>query len=145
MAYDSRPLYTIGTAAELLDVHPRTLRLYEQAGLLRPARRNNRRFYSNNDLNWIRCIRYLIHKKGLNQEGLRRLLARMPCWEIKGCAEEKMATCKCKADHSSPCWKVAETANEKPNKCFECEVYLSARDYVCLKEELNDIEDVNVN
>ena len=71
-----RPVYTIGTAAEILGVHPRTLRLYEDGGLLRPARKNNRRFYSTNDLQWIGCIRYLIHEKGLNQEGLRRLLAR---------------------------------------------------------------------
>ena len=140
MAYDSRPLYTIGTAAELLDVHPRTLRLYEQAGLLRPARRNNRRFYSNNDLNWIRCIRYLIHRKGLNQEGLRRLLARMPCWEIRGCSEEEASKCAAKQDYSSPCWKVAESFCEKANRCFECEVYLSASAHVCLEEELDDIK-----
>jgi MerR family transcriptional regulator/heat shock protein HspR len=139
MAYDSRPLYTIGTAAELLDVHPRTLRLYEQAGLLRPARRNNRRFYSNNDLNWIRCIRYLIHKKGLNQEGLRRLLARIPCWEIRGCTSDG---CPARTDNSSPCWKLAETAGDGDRKCYECDVYLSARDYVCLKEELTDVADV---
>jgi MerR family transcriptional regulator/heat shock protein HspR len=139
MAYDSRPLYTIGTAAELLDVHPRTLRLYEQAGLLRPARRNNRRFYSNNDLNWIRCVRYLIHKKGLNQEGLRRLLAHMPCWEIRGCSQEDAANCPAKFDHSNPCWKLAESYCNKANKCFECEVYLSAKDHVCLQDELSDI------
>ena len=139
MASDNRPLYTIGTAAELLAVHPRTLRLYEQAGLLRPARRNNRRFYSNNDLNWIRCIRYLIHEKGLNQEGLRRLLARMPCWEIRGCSEEETANCRRKANRISPCWKIAETLNDKPNTCYECEVYLSAKNYICSKEELADV------
>ena len=141
MASDNRPLYTIGTAAELLDVHPRTLRLYEQAGLLRPARRNNRRFYSNNDLNWIRCIRYLIHEKGLNQEGLRRLLARMPCWEIRNCPEGEVAICRRKANHNSPCWQLAETLNDKPNMCYECEVYLSAKNYVCSKEELNDMRE----
>ena len=139
MALDTRPLYTIGTAAELLDVHPRTLRLYEQAGLLRPARRNNRRFYSNNDLDWIRCVRYLIHKQGLNQEGLRRLLARMPCWEIRGCSEEESAKCPARFDHSSPCWKVAESSCSKSRKCYECEVYLSAKDFVLLAEEITDM------
>ncbi|TEU17353.1 MAG: MerR family transcriptional regulator [Anaerolineales bacterium] len=87
MLNDTRPLYSIGMAAELLNVHPRTLRLYEQGGLLRPARRNNRRVYSNNDLKWIKSIRYLIHERGLNQEGLRRLLALIPCWEITNCCE----------------------------------------------------------
>jgi MerR family transcriptional regulator, heat shock protein HspR len=142
MAYDSRPLYTIGTAAELLDVHPRTLRLYEQAGLLRPARRNNRRFYSNNDLNWIRCVRYLIHKKGLNQEGLRRLLAHMPCWEIRGCSPQDAANCPAKFDHSNPCWKLAESYCSKADKCLECEMYLSAKDHVVLEDALADIPDL---
>jgi MerR family transcriptional regulator/heat shock protein HspR len=82
MLDDARPLYTIGTAAEILGVHPRTLRLYEDAGLIRPARKNNRRFYSANDLRWISCLRYMIHEQGLNQEGLRRLLALIPCWYI---------------------------------------------------------------
>ncbi len=50
MPEEVRPLYTISTAAELLGIHPRTLRLYEQAGLMRPARRNNRRLYTNHDL-----------------------------------------------------------------------------------------------
>jgi MerR family transcriptional regulator, heat shock protein HspR len=139
MAYDSRPLYTIGTAAELLDVHPRTLRLYEQAGLLRPARRNNRRFYSNNDLNWIRCVRFLIHKKGLNQEGLRRLLAHMPCWEIRGCSPQDAANCPAKFDHSNPCWKLAESYCSKANRCVECEMYLSSKEHLTLEGELTDI------
>ena len=144
MAHDSRPLYTIGTAAELLEVHPRTLRLYEQAGLLRPARRNNRRFYSNADLNWIRCIRYLIHEKGLNQEGLRRLLARMPCWETRGCPEDGVEVCRRKANRDSPCWKIAGELNDQPNVCHECETYLSAKDFVCLKEELIDMGQLDV-
>jgi MerR family transcriptional regulator, heat shock protein HspR len=135
-------LYTIGTAAELLDVHPRTLRLYEQAGLLRPARRNNRRFYSNNDLNWIRCVRFLIHKKGLNQEGLRRLLAHMPCWEIRGCAPQDVANCPAKFDHSNPCWKLAESYCAKADKCLECEMYLSSKEHLMLAGELTDIPSV---
>jgi MerR family transcriptional regulator/heat shock protein HspR len=45
MLNEERPVYTIGTAAELLGVHPRTLRLYEDSGLIRPARKNNRRLY----------------------------------------------------------------------------------------------------
>ncbi len=142
MAYDSRPLYTIGTAAELLDVHPRTLRLYEQAGLLRPARRNNRRFYSNNDLNWIRCVRFLIHHKGLNQEGLRRLLAHMPCWEIRGCSPQDAANCPAKFDHSNPCWKLAESYCSQSGRCLECDVYLSAQDHDGLPADLIDVADL---
>jgi MerR family transcriptional regulator, heat shock protein HspR len=135
MSVDNRPLYTIATAAELLGVHPRTLRLYESAGLLQPARRNNRRIYSNNDLHWVRCVRYLIHEKGLNQEGIRRLLAILPCWEIRGCPEEVWPSCQARQDITSPCWSIAARTCREDGKCSECEVYLEARNRVCAQSE----------
>jgi MerR family transcriptional regulator/heat shock protein HspR len=130
-----RPVYTIGTAAELLGVHPRTLRLYEDGGLLRPARKNNRRFYSPNDLQWIGCVRYMIHEKGLNQEGMRRLLALIPCWEIKGCTPEARASCAAWADRSTPCWDLARREGDAAKKCYECGAYLSAADFVLDESE----------
>ena len=133
-----RPVYTIGTAAELLGVHPRTLRLYEDAGLLRPARKNNRRFYSTRDLQWIGCIRYLLHEKGLNQEGLRRLLALMPCWEMRGCSPEAREACTFGSDRSSPCWDLARRSGTNSRHCWECPVYLSAADFVLEPEELEE-------
>ena len=139
MLDDSRPLYSIGTTAELLDVHPRTLRLYEQGGLLRPARRNNRRFYSNNDLKWIKTIRYLIHDRGLNQEGLRRLLAMIPCWEIADCPTESRGPCPAYLNTSDPCWQIAGEVCGRSKECFRCEVYLSVRERICQKEELEAI------
>ncbi|RLB66415.1 MAG: hypothetical protein DRH04_09405 [Deltaproteobacteria bacterium] len=77
------PTYPIGVVAELLRVHPRTLRLYEKAGLVCPSRRGGKRFYSRNDLRWIRCMRQLIHDEGLNIAGLQKLLQLAPCWEIR--------------------------------------------------------------
>ncbi|MGQ9598315.1 MAG: MerR family transcriptional regulator [Anaerolineae bacterium] len=121
-----RPVYTIGTAAEILGIHPRTLRLYEEGGLLRPARKKNRRFYSATDLEWISCIRYLIHEKGLNQEGLRRLLALIPCWEIKGCAENERNRCIIWANRNRPCWDWARRIDNDTRNCHACEVYLTA-------------------
>lgn len=125
-----RPVYTIGTAAELLGVHPRTLRLYEDGGLIRPARKNNRRFYSPNDLAWLSCVRYMIHEKGLNQEGLRRLLALIPCWEINGCTPEAKEACAAWSDRSTPCWDLARKADDEAKRCHECQAYLSAWHYV---------------
>ena len=133
-----RPVYTIGTAAEVLNVHPRTLRLYEDGGLVRPARKNNRRFYSAHDLEWISCIRYLLHEKGLNQEGLRRLLALIPCWEIQGCAPEARASCPALQDRSAPCWDLARRADDRTNQCFECQVYLSAMEQVLEPQEIEE-------
>jgi MerR family transcriptional regulator/heat shock protein HspR len=136
MLDEARPLYTIGTAAELLGVHPRTLRLYEDGGLLRPARKNNRRFYTANDLTWIQCIRYLIHEQGLNQEGLRRILARIPCQDIRHCPPEASAACPAAASRTTPCWDFARKDGEDGRLCYACQVYLSARDYVLEKWEI---------
>jgi len=138
MLEDARPLYTIATAAELLGVHPRTLRLYEAAGLLKPARRHNRRLFSKSDLNWARCIRFLIHEKGLNQEGLRRLLAQStPCWEIRGCPEEKSIQCGARLDRTAPCWAIPEHLHQRHDlQCHECEVYLHAPARVCCQKEM---------
>lgn len=130
-----RPVYTIGTAAEILGVHPRTLRLYEEGGLIHPARKNNRRFYTAHDLQWIGCVRYLLHEKGLNQEGLRRLLAFIPCWEIADCSAEARADCPAYEDRSAPCWELARRADAETNHCYECEVYLKAMDYVLNSRE----------
>lgn len=133
-----RPVYTIGTAAELLGVHPRTLRLYEDAGLLRPARKNNRRFYSTHDLQWIGCIRYLLHEKGLNQEGLKRLLALLPCGEIRGCPADAREVCTFGSDRSAPCWDLARRSGTNSRHCWECPVYLSAAEFVLEPEELQE-------
>ncbi len=130
MLDEVRPVYTIGTAAEILGVHPRTLRLYEDGGLIRPARKNNRRFYSAADLKWITCVRYLIHEKGLNQEGLRRLLALIPCAEINGCSAEAKAVCTAWKERSTPCWDLARQADSDAKQCHECQVYLSAWNHV---------------
>lgn len=135
MLDDRRPVYTIGTAAEILGVHPRTLRLYEDGGLLRPARKNNRRFYSARDLEWIGCVRYLIHEKGLNQEGLRRILALIPCWELAGCPAERVAACKAPTVRTTPCWDLARTDAGNARECFACHVYLSASDQVLNEAE----------
>jgi MerR family transcriptional regulator/heat shock protein HspR len=135
MLDQGRPVYTIGTAAEILGVHPRTLRLYEDGGLLRPARKKNRRFYSAKDLQWIGIIRYLIHEKGLNQEGLRRLLARIPCWEINGCEVDGQNGCPAPGDLTTPCWDLARQAGDDSKLCYQCEVYLGAIDHVLDEEE----------
>ena len=135
MLSEATPLYTIGTASDLLKVHPRTLRLYEQAGLLRPARKNNRRFYTNHDLEWIRCIRYMIHERGLNQEGLRRLLATIRCWEIRGCPAASMSKCEVHTNHVGPCWRVAPPQCNSGANCHQCAVYMRAYEHVCDRED----------
>lgn len=91
----SQPLYSLKVAASQVGLSPRTLRLYEEAGLLSPARTggNDQRLYSDQDLHWLRCIRDMIHGEQLTVTGIRRLLDLIPCWEIRHCSAEQAASC----------------------------------------------------
>jgi MerR family transcriptional regulator/heat shock protein HspR len=70
----TRPVYVISIAAELVGVHPRTLRIYEERGLLAPVRRNRIRLYSDEDIERVRMIRQLIEGHQLNLAGVRLIL-----------------------------------------------------------------------
>jgi MerR family transcriptional regulator/heat shock protein HspR len=70
-----RPLYLIGVVAELLEIHPQTLRLYERKGLIRPSRSVGRtRMYSSEDLDDIRRILRLTRDLGVNLAGVEIIL-----------------------------------------------------------------------
>ncbi len=70
----TRPVYVISVAAELVRVHPRTLRIYEVEGLLCPARTpSNIRLYSENDIRRVTWIRHLTQNLGVNLAGVRIL------------------------------------------------------------------------
>jgi MerR family transcriptional regulator/heat shock protein HspR len=70
----SRPVYVISVAAGILSVHPRTLRIYEDEGLVCPARTpTNIRLYSENDIRRILWIRHLTQDRGVNLAGIRIL------------------------------------------------------------------------
>jgi MerR family transcriptional regulator/heat shock protein HspR len=68
------PRYIISIAAELAAVHPRTLRIYEEEGLLCPQRRNNLRLYSEADIQRVRIIRFLTRRQRVNLAGVRVIL-----------------------------------------------------------------------
>jgi len=72
---DQKPVYNIGVAAELVGVHPRTLRIYEEEGLISPARtEGNTRRYSEADIERLLHIRYLMEKLRVNIAGARVIL-----------------------------------------------------------------------
>lgn len=69
-----RPLYMISVAAELAGVHPQTLRIYEQKGLVSPQRtRGNTRMYSEADIERLQLINDLTDE-GINLAGVIRIL-----------------------------------------------------------------------
>lgn len=70
-----RPVYMIGIAAELIGVHPQTLRMYEQKGLLRPRKSiKNTRLYSLEDVELGRYIQKLTQEMGMNLAGVKKIL-----------------------------------------------------------------------
>jgi MerR family transcriptional regulator/heat shock protein HspR len=75
MARGSRPVYVISIAASIAGCHPRTLRIYEEEGLVDPVRtESNIRLYSDEDLQRVRVIRYLTQQRGVNLAGVKMLL-----------------------------------------------------------------------
>src|SRR5437764_13326907 len=67
---DDSPKYTISVAADFVGMHPQTLRIYEQKGLLQPKRTGgNTRLYSDADLERLRTIQRLTTELGLNLAG----------------------------------------------------------------------------
>ena len=71
-----RPRYMISVAAELVGMHPQTLRIYEQKGLVRPKRTaGNTRLYSDEDVARLRLIQRLTTETGLNLAGVERVLS----------------------------------------------------------------------
>lgn len=75
MNFRKRPVFMIGVAAELIGVHPQTLRMYEQKGLLRPRKSiKNTRLYSQDDVELGRYIQKLTQEMGMNLAGVRKVL-----------------------------------------------------------------------
>lgn len=70
----NKPLYMISVAAELTGMHPQTLRVYEQKGLVTPGRsRGNTRLYSQSDIDRLNLISKLTDE-GINLAGVVRIL-----------------------------------------------------------------------
>ena len=86
---DDRPRYMISVAADLVGMHPQTLRIYETKGLVRPGRTpGGTRLYSERDLARLREIQRLTTELGLNLAGVQRVLA----------LEDELATLRARLD-----------------------------------------------
>jgi MerR family transcriptional regulator, heat shock protein HspR len=72
---DERPIYMISVAADLVGMHPQTLRIYEQKGLVRPKRTpGGTRLYSEADVERLRIVQRLTTELGLNLAGVELVL-----------------------------------------------------------------------
>ena len=94
----------IGDVARMFGISTQTIRLYEVEGLLISYKSDaGTRWYSESDIEWIRALQGLLDD-GLNFAGIRRLLAQIPCWELKPCRLSDSAVCPARLDARLPCW-----------------------------------------
>jgi len=127
-------MFKIGTTAGRLGISVQAIRLYETEGVLVPFRsKGGTRWYSEEDVEWIAKIQELI-SHGLNFEGIRWLLAQIPCWSLRPCTPELHAACSMKLESCMPCWVAPEKlCSEKLKECYHCNTYRGAKDFVHLK------------
>ncbi|MBR6298771.1 MAG: MerR family transcriptional regulator [Candidatus Gastranaerophilales bacterium] len=72
---EKEPLIAIGTVAKMLKIHQRTLRIYDEIGILRPERSGkNRRLYSIEDCRLAQIITFLTRNLGINLAGVKLIL-----------------------------------------------------------------------
>jgi MerR family transcriptional regulator/heat shock protein HspR len=72
---EERGVFMISVAAELADMHPQTLRMYEARGLIEPQRSpKNTRLYSQRDVERLRLIQRMTSEQGLNLAGVETVL-----------------------------------------------------------------------
>ncbi|MCP5064218.1 MAG: MerR family transcriptional regulator [Ignavibacteriae bacterium] len=135
------PIYTISNAAKILGISVHTLRMYEREGLIIPFRKDsNQRLYSNQDIERVRCIQRNISEDKINIEGMRRVLALLPCWAIVKCSETDRLNCEFYSGHTKPCWMINHTNNYCADKeCRDCEVYQSFGTCSSIKQKLKEL------
>lgn len=69
-------IFLISMAAQMLEMHPQTLRKYERLGLVQPHRTlGSMRVYTRDELDRIRLIKTLVDREGINLAGVQRLLS----------------------------------------------------------------------
>ena len=135
------PNYSISTAARLLGISVHTIRMYEKEGLIIPFKSSgNQRRYSDMDLERIRCIRRAINTDKVGIEGIRRMLALIPCWAIINCNENDRRSCNAFSSYMKPCWTYHHKNNVCSDRdCFNCEVYNTFGDCGSIKEKLKEL------
>jgi MerR family transcriptional regulator/heat shock protein HspR len=75
MPEDEQTVFSISRIAEMLHVHPQTLRFYERAGFVKPVRaRGDTRLYSHQDIARLRLILHLTRDMGVNLAGVEIIL-----------------------------------------------------------------------
>jgi len=122
---ENLPVYPMGVAASILNVHPRTLRIYEAEGLIKPYRVGGKRMFSKSDLIRIDCLRKLIHDENISIPGIKRLLDFTPCWKLRECPSEVRSACCELSGKKKRCWEFSQKTCEK--SCKNCDIFINEK------------------
>jgi MerR family transcriptional regulator/heat shock protein HspR len=119
------PLISIGVLAQKVGLSVSAVRRYENEGLIIAYRTGSRhRLFSHEDIGRVRNIHHMIQDLGLNVEGIHRIQALLPCWDLLPCSVETREDCPAYRDTTRPCWMIkgCECAPQG-NACRRCVVY----------------------
>jgi len=119
------PVITIGVLARKVDLSVSAVRKYETEGLIIAHRtESGHRMFSQEDIERVRYIQHLIQDLGMNIEGIRRMQALLPCWELMPCSSKSYETCPAYSDNTRPCWTIKGLdCAPQGNECRRCPVY----------------------
>jgi len=110
-----KPLYVISIAAELVDMHPQTLRLYERKGLIEPSRSSGKtRLYSQRNIEQLREIRRLTQELGVNLAGVEEIIRlRQRLDELQRSMEDRIASLQAQLGGKVPARKSLPPADDE--------------------------------
>ncbi len=113
-----RPVYIISVAAELVDMHPQTLRLYERKGLIQPKRSGGKtRLYSERDVEKLREIRRLTQELGVNLAGVEEIMKlRDELWTLEQRFREEAERLKVELGEKLEAFKTPARARKKSTR-----------------------------
>jgi hypothetical protein len=119
------PVIGIGTLAKRVGLSISAIRKYEDEGLIIAHRaESGHRMFSYEDITRIEVIRHLIKTLGFNIEGIRRMQALLPCWDLFPCDKCDSSVCSAHSNSSHPCWLIKDAhCTLQGNECRDCIVY----------------------
>jgi MerR family transcriptional regulator/heat shock protein HspR len=141
------PLISIGVLARKVGLSVSAIRNYEHEGLIIAHRTpSGHRLFSHEDITRVRTVQRLIQRLGLNIEGIRRMEALLPCWDLLPCTPEARTRCAAYKDNTRPCWMIKGIdCAPQGNECRQCAVYrfgsLCTEDIKQLLYDQNDMQD----
>ncbi len=110
----------------MVNLSQKTIRDYEKMGMIKPKRdlRTNNRIYSDFEVEQIRHITYLLHRKGFTLQCLRRIFQLAPCWNIFDC--EVKERCPAFQSPALPCYEIRKTRETLcAGACEQCGVFIN--------------------